>query len=425
MRLLIIGNLDGQLVAASKIATQNGAKVLHVSDIKSALMAFRTGKPIDMIFIDFNEDIKNLKTKMELERFSSPIIACGIVNDKEKAIKAIKNGAQEFLPLPPEEKLIAAIFEAISKSDEQDFIIAHSPKFKDAITIAKQVANSEASVLITGESGTGKEVIAKFIHSTSKRHNHELISLNCAAIPDNLLESELFGHEKGSFTGALERRIGKFETANNSTILLDEISEMDLRLQAKLLRVIQEKELSRLGGNNTIKINVRILATSNRNLMNYVKEGKFREDLYYRLNVINIDLAPLRQRALDIMPLAKFFIEKYSKLNDIPQKNFSELAECKMLSYPWYGNVRELENTVHRALLLSQENLIQEHDLLLSDPLVITNQSGVERTLEEIEHDAIENAMKANKGDETKAAMILGISLKTLRSKLQSIKKAA
>lgn len=425
MRLLIVGNLDGQLVAASKIATKNGAKVLHVSDIKSAMMAFRSGKAIDIIFIDFNENIKDLKTSMDAERFSSPIIACGIVNDKEKAVKAIKSGAKEFLPLPPEESLIAAIFEAISKSDEQEMIIAHSPKFKDSISVAKQVANSEASVLITGESGTGKEVIAKYIHSNSKRKDQELISINCAAIPENLLESELFGHEKGAFTGALERRIGKFEAANNSTILLDEISEMDLRLQAKLLRVLQEKEISRLGGNTTIKLNLRVLATSNRNLMNHVKEGKFREDLYYRLNVINIELAPLRSRALDIMPLANFFTEKYAKLNGILKKSFADAAEKRMLSYPWYGNVRELENTVHRALLLSQTDLIEEQDLLLTDHDSTSLMHNDERTLEEIEREAIENAIEANKGDETKAAMVLGISIRTLRSKLQSIKNAA
>ena len=425
MRLLIIGNLNGQLVTASKIATKNGAKVLHVSDIKAALIAFRSGKPIDMIFIDFNENIKDLKSNMDSERFNAPIIACGIVHDKDKAVKAIKSGAKEFLPLPPEESLIAAIFEAISKSDEQEAIIAHSPKFKDAIAVAKQVANSEASVLITGESGTGKEVIAKFIHSNSKRKGQELISINCAAIPENLLESELFGHEKGAFTGALERRIGKFEAANNSTILLDEISEMDLRLQAKLLRVLQEKEISRLGGNAAIKLDVRILATSNRNLINYVKEGKFREDLYYRLNVINIELSPLRQRALDIMPLAKFFIDKYSKLNDIEKKGFSESAEKKLISYPWYGNVRELENTVHRALLLSQNNYIEEGDLLLSEHPILAGSESAERTLEEIEQEAIEKAIKTNKGDEVKAAMVLGISLRMLRNKIQSFKKAA
>lgn len=425
MRLLIVGNLDGQLVAASKIATKNGAKVLHVSDIKAALMAFRSGKPIDIIFIDFNENIKDLKTSMDSERFNAPIIACGIVHDKDKAVKAIKSGAKEFLPLPPEDSLIAAIFEAISKSDEQELIIAHSPKFKDSIAIAKQVASSEASVIITGESGTGKEVIAKFIHSNSKRKDQELISINCAAIPENLLESELFGHEKGAFTGALERRIGKFEAANNSTILLDEISEMDLRLQAKLLRVLQEKEISRLGGNATIKLNVRILATSNRNLMNHVKEGKFREDLYYRLNVINIELASLRHRSLDIMPLANFFVEKYAKLNGIMKKSFSESAEKKMISYPWYGNVRELENTVHRALLLSQGKLIEESDLLLTEYSNLSSMDNSERTLEEIEKEAIENAINSNKGDEVKAAMVLGISLRTLRSKLQSFKKAA
>ncbi|MDF3047373.1 MAG: transcriptional regulator FlbD [Candidatus Midichloriaceae bacterium] len=421
MRLLIVGDLGGQLVAASRIANNSGAKVLHVADIDSALKATRGSKQIDIIFIDVNQEIEKLVSGLISERINIPVIACGIKNDADAAVKAIKAGAKEYLPLPPQEDLIAAIFASICASDESGALIANSAAMKKVISIADQIANSEASILITGESGTGKEVIAKYIHMKSKRANNDLIAVNCAAIPENLLESELFGHEKGSFTGAAERRIGKFEAANGSTILLDEISEMDLKLQAKLLRVIQEKEVVRIGSNTPIKLECRLIATSNRDLISYVKDGNFREDLFYRLNVINIELPPLRERKDDIEELANHFVDKYAKLNAISKKAISEEAIEKLVNYDWPGNVREIENCIHRALLLSNSQEITASDVILIGESRLSK-ANTHRTLEQIEREAIANTIDNCIGDELKASMVLGISVRTLRAKLKQHK---
>jgi len=384
MRLLIIGDLGGQLVAASRIANNSGAKVLHVADIESGLKATRGSKQIDIVFIDVNQDIQKLVSGLVNERINIPVIACGIKNDADAAVRAIKAGAKEYLPLPPQEELIAAIFASICASDESGTLIATSAAMKKVIAIADQIANSEASILITGESGTGKEVIAKYIHMKSKRASCDLIAVNCAAIPENLLESELFGHEKGSFTGAAERRIGKFEAANGSTILLDEI-------------------------------------TSNRDLISYVKDGNFREDLFYRLNVINIELPPLRERKDDIEQLSNYFVDKYAKLNAIPKKSISEEAMQKLMDYNWPGNVREIENCIHRALLLSNSEEISANDIILIGESRLSK-ANTHRTLEQIEREAIANTIDNCTGDELKASMVLGISVRTLRAKLKQYK---
>ncbi len=267
--------------------------------------------------------------------------------------------------------------------------------------------------------------MARFIHNNSKRKNKEFISVNCAAIPENLLESELFGHEKGAFTGAVERRIGKFEEANSGTLLLDEISEMDLRLQAKLLRAIQEREITRVGGNSVVKLDIRIIATTNRDLVSEVKSGKFREDLYYRLNVINLNLPSLRDRVDDIQPLVEYFAIKYAALNGITLKNISAEAMKKMKEYSWPGNVRELENAVHRALLLAIQEEILPEDLLIADKEPANDDKPEGRTLENIEKSAIQNTITKFYGDEVKAAAVLGISIRTLRNKLKQYKLSA
>lgn len=422
MRLLIVGDLGGQLVAASRIATSSGAKVLHVASIDSAMHTIRGGKQIDLIFIDVEQDIKQLVLALVTERINIPVIACGIKNDADAAVRAIEAGAKEYLPLPPQEDLIAAIFATIASSDEEYVLIAGASSIAPVLKVASQVAQSEATILITGESGTGKEVFAKYIHANSKRSKAELLAVNCAAIPENLLESELFGHEKGAFTGAVERRIGKFEAANGSTILLDEISEMDLRLQAKLLRVLQEKEVVRVGCNKPVKLDIRVIATSNRDLLSYVKEGKFREDLFYRLNVINIDLPPLRERKDDIRQLVKYFVTKYAKLNAVSEKLVSPSALKKLTEYQWPGNIRELENCIHRALLLSQGAEIDEGDIML----IGENKTlSTPRTLEQMEREAIANAVNDCVGDELKASIVLGISIRTLKTKLKQYKLAS
>ena len=238
--------------------------------------------------IDSGLDIAGLVSMLESERIDVPVVACGVGDDKGVAVRAIKSGAQEYIPLPPDAELISAVLEAVSQ--ENYSIIHKDPAMTKVLALAKQVAKSTASVLVVGDSGTGKELMARFIHNKSPRAKAPFVAVNCAAIPENLLESELFGYEKGAFTGAVARRIGKFEEADSGTILLDEISEMDLRLQAKLLRAIQEHEIDRIGGKRPVKIDVRILATSNRNMEQEVAEGRFREDLYFRLNVITLSL---------------------------------------------------------------------------------------------------------------------------------------
>ena len=285
------------------------------------------------------------------ERIAVPVVACGVGNDAEAAARAIRDGAREFLPLPPDPDLIAAILEAAA--GDSHAMVVRDPAMQAAVRRAEQVAASEASVLITGESGTGKEVLARHIHRRSRRAAGAFVALNCAAIPDNLLESELFGHEKGAFSGAVARRVGKFEAADGGTLLLDEISEMDIRLQAKLLRALQEREIDRLGGGAPVRVNVRILATTNRDLLAQVQRGAFREDLYFRLNVVSLRIPPLRERPGDIAALADHFARRYAEVNGLPYRPLSHEALLRLASHAWRGNVRELENTIHRAVLLA------------------------------------------------------------------------
>lgn len=451
MRLLIIGDLYGQIGAASAIARARGARITHVEDLESSMTALRAGQGADVIMIEVKEDIEKLCTMLMRERFNLPVIACGVQSDKEAAVRAIKAGAKEYIPLPPDEDLIAAVFEAIT--EERNDIIHTSQAMANVLKMADQVAGSDASVLLTGESGTGKEVVARYIHRKSKRAAQSMISVNCAAIPENLLESELFGYEKGAFTGAVARRIGKFEEADNGTMFLDEISEMDLRLQAKLLRVLQEREIDRIGGTKPIKVNIRVIATSNRNLPQEVKDGRFREDLYFRLNVINIHLPPLRERKDDIALLTKHFIGKYSQANGVPVKKLTEDALAKLQAHPWPGNVRELENNMHRAVLLASGNAIDASAIMLSGQMEVAaalatgtvpaaadnpapqaqspargqekNTGGgttslVGRTVDSVEQELILNTLSHCLGNRTHAANILGISIRTLRNKLKT-----
>ncbi|WP_085642005.1 sigma-54 dependent transcriptional regulator [Thalassospira sp. MCCC 1A03138] len=364
MQVLIVGGLGGQIGAASKIAMARGATVQLAESVTTSLNILRAGNRIDLVMADITLDVAALIEAMHRERINVPVVACGIGNDVNGAVNAIKAGAQEFIPLPPEADLIAAIFEAVT--EESHALIHRDARMAETLRLATQVANSSASILITGESGTGKEIISRFVHRKSNRADKPFVAVNCAAIPDNLLESELFGHEKGAFTGAQARRIGKFEEANGGTLLLDEISEMDVRLQAKLLRAIQEKEIDRLGGKSPVKVDVRILATSNRNLEAEVNAGNFREDLYFRLNVVNLDIPSLRERPDDIPVLAEFFVKKYSEANDVPIRPISPLAITRLRSHHWRGNVRELENTMHRAVLIAGPTEIGPEAIMLS-----------------------------------------------------------
>lgn len=429
MRLLIIGDAKGPISEASSIARKNKADVAHVSKIEDAIAHICNGNGADLVMVDVKLDVGHLIKSLSSQHIFVDVIGCGFDNDAESAVNAIKAGAKEYIPLPPDEELIAAVLEAITKDSQE--MIAESPQMKQINHLIDQVAPSDASILVTGESGTGKEVISKRIHAKSKRSNKRMISVNCAAIPDNLLESELFGHEKGAFTGALSRRVGKFEEANGSTILLDEISEMDLKLQAKLLRAIQEKEIDRVGGNKPIKVDIRIIATSNRNLQEEIKKGNFREDLYFRLNVINIDLPPLRARKSDIAAFANMFISKYCQANSIADKDLLPDALVKLTSYNWPGNVRELENIIHRTVLISSGKEITENDIILNIQSNNDNESEnneseklVGRSVADVEKKLIIDTLEHCIGNRTQAANILGISIRTLRNKLNEYKKA-
>src|SRR3954453_20422707 len=365
MRLLIVGTMEGYITAAGKIAHDRGAKVAYTDGIDKALNALRGGQGADLVMIDVKFDIARLIGALKLERIILPVIACGIGTDAQAAVRAIRAGAQEYIPLPPDAELIAAVLEAVVQ--ESHAIVSRNPAMGSVLRMADQIAPSDASVLITGENGTGKERMARYIHRKSRRADKVFVAVNCAAIPENLLESELFGHEKGAFTGAIARRIGKFEEANGGTLLLDEISEMDARLQAKLLRAIQEREIDRVGGTKPVKVDIRIIATSNRDLAEAVKHGTFREDLLYRLNVVNLRLPALRERPKDIRALAHHFARKYAEANGVPYRQISSQTERLLLGHFWKGNVRELENTIHRAVLLANGTEIGPEAIRLPD----------------------------------------------------------
>jgi DNA-binding NtrC family response regulator len=438
MRLLIVGQLNGQIGAATKIALDKGAKVAHANTVDQALASLRDGHGADLLMVDVREPIARLYAQLQTERIHVPIVACGIGTDAAAAVEAIKGGAKEYIPLPPDAALIGAILAAVADDGHQ--MVFEDKAMANVIALAEQVAPSEASILITGESGSGKEVVARHVHRKSNRADKPFISINCAAIPDNLLESELFGHEKGAFTGAVARRIGKFEEADGGTLLLDEISEMDVRLQAKLLRVLQERVIDRVGGGKPVKVNIRVIATSNRDLAQAVQSGTFREDLLYRLNVVNLKIPPLRERPADILALAGHFARKYADVNTVPVRPLADSAKRVLMTHQWRGNVRELENTIHRAVLLAQGAEIGEAAIRLPDgskvgevvaitaPGVVAraaqaadtvNREMVGRTVADVERDLILQTLGHCLGNRTHAANILGISIRTLRNKLK------
>ncbi len=424
MEILIVGTLNGQIGAASKIAVSKGGQVSLADSVEKALDILRSGKTVELVMVDVTLDVHKLISSLETSRINVLVVACGVANDTSLAVKAIKAGAKEYIPLPPDPELIGAVLAAATR--ENHALIYGDKKTEAILKVAKQIAPSEASVLLTGSSGTGKEIFSRFIHDNSKRSSNRFVAVNCAAIPEALLESELFGYEKGAFTGAVARRIGKFEEASEGTLLLDEISEMNIGLQAKLLRAIQEKEIDRLGGKAPIKVNTRIIATSNRNLEECVANGTFRQDLYYRLNVININIPDLKDRPGDIIVLAKHFIKKYSELNELPMKDLSQKAEEILLNYLWPGNVRELENTMHRAVLLASGDEVDENSIMLQDQNAIKEKSDtkevispVGKTVAEVERKLILDTMESTSWNRSTAATILGISIRTLRNKLK------
>jgi len=376
-------------------------------------------------------EIKNLFPLMSIIIMSKKV-------DTDDAIAAIRNGAYDYLAADvSSDRLWSAMEGALkypvmpgftqSRKTKENAVrrhmIAVNPNMNRIIEMARKIAPGRSTVLINGETGVGKEVMARFIHDNSDRKDGPFIAVNCAALPESLLESELFGHEKGAFTGAISRKKGKFELADGGTLLLDEISEMDVSIQAKLLRVLQEREIDRVGGQGTISVDTRVIATTNRNLEEETKNGNFRLDLYYRLNVVPIKLPPLRERPDDIPPLAEFFLKKHCTLNNRDLKKLSSDAEAFLKGRAWPGNVRELENLIERATLLIDSDVINSRDLeSISNP---DAQGGTEALndynlipLREMERMMIMKALDSHRGNRTHAAGALGISVRTLRNKL-------
>ncbi len=366
----------------------------------------------------------------------------------EAAVEMMKAGALDFLikPLDREQmghhvqRVFQAAFGAESggrgrKQGGGRRIVARDPGMLKILELARQVADSRASVLIQGESGTGKELIARYIHENSSRRQGPFVAVNCAALPETLLESELFGHEKGAFTGAVSSKPGKFELASGGTILLDEVTEMPLHLQSKFLRVLQEREIDRVGGRRPVPVDIRVVATTNRDMKETIEKKEFREDLYYRLNVIPIRLPSLRQRPEDIPELARHFIEKYNDLDGRSVKDLADSAIHKIMSLPLKGNVRELENLIERAVLLCDGEKIRPDDLLCDDmsaggpggqaPAEQAPAAGFgSRQLKDVEKHLIFQTLDETNGNRTHAAQILGISVRTLRNKLNEYQES-
>jgi DNA-binding NtrC family response regulator len=404
---------------------------------QQALETLRTGK-FDMMISDVRmPGLSGLETLRlaRKEHATLPVLLVTAFTDVRDAVAAMRDGAVNYLAKPIDlDELLASVRQAVGISESAplqfnqekplpDYVVARSPLMQAVFRDASLIAPSETRVLITGESGVGKEIVADVIHAWSPRAAGPLVKVNCAAIPETLLESELFGHEKGSFTGAHAQRLGRFEQANAGTILLDEIAEMSPPLQAKLLRVTQDGCFQRVGSNREIHTNARILAASNRVLDDEVKAGRFREDLFYRLNVVELNVPPLRERREDILPLAGRFIEEFTK----GRARFSDAVSACLERYPWPGNVRELRNAMERAVLLSRSELILPEHLPMrvrdaADKPATAEAGDLER-LEEIERQAIMQALRLHKSNRTETAKSLGISRRALIYKLQRFRE--
>ncbi len=355
------------------------------------------------------------------------------------AVKAVKMGACEYLEKPfTEQELFSAVDRALNKVEQRKIanrsanssayesfgIVGESKPMQKIMTAIDRASSSMANVLITGESGTGKELVARAIHYQSNRAASPFVPVNCGGIPEGLLESELFGHIKGSFTGATESRIGFFQAAEGGTIFLDEISETSRGMQVKLLRALQDKEICMVGDSKPRKVDVRIVAATNKDLEHMTRTGSFRNDLFYRLSVITIHVPPLRERENDVLILAVYFAQKYAQAVGRKPIRFSENAMRLLMNYYWPGNVRELENVIQRLLVMRDDDVVEAADLPQAMRVAIPNGSGLHRTLEEVELEHIKNVLSSVKGNKTRAAEILGIDRKTLRQKIDKYKNA-
>lgn len=446
-KVLIVEDDLGLREALTDTLALEGLGYVEAGSAEEALQLLKT-QSVDMVISDVNMPGMDGHALLAQLRQRYPMLPVALITaygQVERAVDAIRQGAVDYLMKPFEpSQLIELIYRhAGGRLDggAEEEPVAAAASSQQLLQLARRVAVTESTVLITGESGTGKEVLARYIHTHSGRVDQPFVAINCAAIPESMLEATLFGHEKGAFTGALQAVPGKFEQANGGTLLLDEISEMDLGLQAKLLRVLQEQEVERIGSRKIIKLNVRVLATSNRDLVKCVADRSFREDLYYRLNVFPLQWLPLRERPEDIVPLAQRLLQHHCAKMRRNLVSLSETAAAALAAHPWPGNVRELDNVVQRALILQSGTRIQPTDLHLSDssitlqdevslehyrPETLKPESGagvLDQDLRQHEYQIIVEALVSFKGSRKLAADHLGISPRTLRYKLAKIRE--
>jgi len=436
--LLVDGDLE-QKAAMARTLDSEGYSLVSAPDDTSALEKL-AGESFELVISEMTlpqSDGVSLLKRMRDLGLLTPVVILTARATVTQAVEAMKLGALDVVLKPLNPKTLKALVAQIRPSprptekdpvENKHTLLTQDRRLKELLDQARDIANSQASVFIQGESGTGKELLARYIHRHSRRRDKPFVAVNCSALPETLLESEILGHEKGSFTGAVARKKGKFELAHEGTLLLDEISEMAFALQSKLLRVLQEKEVDRIGGDRPVPVDVRVMATTNRDIEKLLKEGSFREDLFFRLNVIPFRLPPLRERKDDIPLLARFFVEKYSRLEGRTVKGLTEEAVECLVQRPWRGNVRELENTVARAVLLCKGESIGKKDLSLEGqerPVEIpaTMPAFTSISLKEIEKKTILHALDRTNGNRTHAAEILGISVRTLRNKLNEYRE--
>jgi len=435
-KILLVDSDANEAAALKRKFSRVGTQLCTASDGQSALDKL-TQDQFNLVIAEMNlPQMSGIDLLRHIKEFKAclPVILVSANARVRDAVEAMKLGAHDFLLKPLTVEMIKLLTTqtflrqpTLSSRNGRYKIITHDTNMLQLLDQAKEIANSRASIFLQGESGTGKELFARYIHRHSDRKDKPFIALNCAALPETLLESELFGHERGAFTGATNRKKGKFELANHGSILLDEISELDYALQSKLLRVLQEKEIDRVGGTETIPLDVRIISTTNRDIEAEIAAGRFREDLYYRLNVIPFHLPALRERQTDIPLLADHFIHKYNQIEGKSVKGLTPEALQSLSQRSWKGNIRELENRIERAVLICKSELIQDQDIDMgvssqdnqtaADPFVPTG------SLKEMEQRAIYHTLDRTDGNRTHAAEILGISVRTLRNKLNEYRE--
>ncbi len=441
-RILVVDDAESTLEVIQRNLVSKGYVVFTATGVEDALRLLDKIR-VDLVITDYKmpwlsglDLVRHIRDNLK----DSEVIMITGYASIPGAVEAVKSGAVDYLSKPfTDDELFRTVEKALSKlelrrasNSKTDIekidsygLVGRSPVMKEVYKVIKKTAATSATVLISGESGTGKELLARAIHYNSKRASASFVPVNCGGIPESLLESELFGHLKGAFTGAYETRAGFFQTADGGTIFLDEISETSLSMQVNLLRVLQDKEVCMVGDTRARKVDVRIIAATNRDLRELIKKGLFREDLFFRLSVITVNMPPLRERGNDILVLALHFAEKFAKEFDRPVPRFTDEALEIMKGYSWPGNVRELENIVQRSIVMSDSSVIDVSDLPEPMRFSAMRHSGLNRSLTEVEADHIRDVLNGVKGNKTRAAEILGIDRKTLREKLKKLETPA